>query len=222
MKKQVFITGGSRGIGKSIATHFKYLGHEVVSPTRAELDLGNPDAVKNYLAQNPKLSPDILINNAGENVINPISKIQFSDWERILNTNLSSVFLLIQNFAPKMAKKKWGRIINISSCYSIVSRMGRAAYSSSKAGLNGLTRAAALEFGADNILVNSISPGFVETDMTHQNNSEEQIKILSSQTALKRLAQPNEIAELLYFLASEKNTYITGQNIVIDGGFIIQ
>ncbi len=222
MTREVLITGGSRGIGRATVDKLSKEGFRVIAPSRNELDLASIHSVQAYLDQHPGLSPDILINNAGENIINPISEIKIEDWETMLTVNLSSAFLLLQAFAPKMAKKGWGRIVNISSCYGLVSRSGRAAYSASKAGLMGLTRTAAIEFGPHNVLVNALCPGFVETDMTRKNNTDEQILTLCSQTALKRLASPLEIAEFISFLVSEKNTFITGQSLSIDGGFTIQ
>ena len=121
-----------------------------------------------------------------------------------------------------MAARGWGRIISVSSCYSFLARAGRVAYSASKGALNQVTRTAALEFGGRNVLVNAVAPGFVETEMTRRNNDAGQIAQLASQTALGRLARPEEVAELVAFLASDQNSYITGQLVVIDGGFSCQ
>jgi len=222
MKKTVFITGASRGVGNSIANKFEKEGYQIVAPSRAELDLSSPDSIHSYLSKNSSLAPDILINNAGENKPTPIANVDLELWNRILTTNTTSCFLLIQKFAPLMAEKNWGRIVNLSSCYSILSRIGRAPYSASKAALNALTRTTALEYGARGVLANAVAPGFIGTEMTFQNNTKEQIEALQNQTALKRMATPEEIAEFVFFLASEKNTYITGQTLLIDGGFAIQ
>ncbi len=139
-----------------------------------------------------------------------------------MNVNLTAPFLLTQAVAPGMKARGWGRIVNISSCYSLVSRVGRMAYTASKSGLNGLTQSAAVELAPHNILVNAICPGFVETDMTRQNNNPAQIAALLAQVPMGRLAQPEEIATLVAFLVSERNTYLTGQCIPIDGGFLCQ
>lgn len=215
------MTGASRGIGAAIAARLRAAGIEVAAPSRAQLDLSQEDSVRRFIGARP-LELDILVNCAGENKVNAIRDIVLADWQRILATNLTSALLLTQAAAPRMAARKWGRIVNVSSCYSFLSRAGRAAYGASKAGLNALTRTAALEFGPDNVLVNAVCPGFVETEMTRRNNSDEQIAALAAQTALGRLASPEEIAELVAFLVSEKNTYITGQALVIDGGFTCQ
>lgn len=220
--KTAFITGARRGIGFAIAEKLKEHGFKIIAPTRSEFDLSNTQSVQSYLHANVELSVDVLINNAGENKIAPIQDLGFEDWLRIQNVNMNSVFLLSQFFGQKMCQKRNGHILNISSAYSFLARPGRAAYGASKGALNSFTRTCALEWGPQNVIVNSLSPGFVDTDLTRKNNSPEMIKNLEEQTALKRLAKTDEIAELAYFLISDKNTYITGQNIVIDGGFSIQ
>lgn len=213
------MTGGSRGIGQAVVQRFREEGIHVIAPTRQELDLSSLESVRGYGPKLQELEIDILVNNAAENIINRIPDIALEDWQRILTTNLTSAFLLIQTVAPHMSQRKWGRIVNVSSCYSFLSREGRAAYSASKGGLDSVTRTAALEYGPDHTLVNSVCPGFVLTDLTQRNNTQAEMSALAQQTALKRLAKPSEIAELIYFLCSEQNTYITGQAIVIDGGF---
>ena len=120
-----------------------------------------------------------------------------------------------------MQKNKWGRIVNISSAYSFLAREGRSAYSSSKAGLDALTRSLAVEYSSDNILVNSVAPGFVDTELTRKNNSKSEIEKICSSIPMRRLASSDEIAKIVFFLSSEENTYITGQTIVADGGFSI-
>jgi len=218
--RTALITGASRGLGNAIAERFAAAGMRVVTPSREEMDLASADSIRAWLQRAPEI--DVLVNNAGENKINEIEAIALADWERILTTNLTAAFLLMQHYGPRLAARGWGRIVNISSCYGFLSRAGRGAYSASKGGLNAITRTAALEFGPHNVLVNAIAPGFVETEMTRRNNSPEQIAQLAAQTALGRLAQPAEIAELACFLASEQNSYITGQVVVIDGGFSCQ
>jgi 3-oxoacyl-[acyl-carrier protein] reductase len=222
MQKRVFITGGARGIGRSIVVQYQQAGYEVISPTRTELDLASVTSIKDYLARHNSLNVDVLINNAGENRINALENIEIEQWQRIQMVNLTAPFMLIQHMTPYMLQQGWGRIVNISTIYSLLSRAGRAPYSTSKAGLNALTRTAALEYANGNVLANSICPGFVETDLTHQNNTPAQIEALRAQIPLGRLATTSEIAELTFFLGSERNTYITGQTIIIDGGFTLQ
>lgn len=218
--RTALVTGASRGIGEAVAARLTAAGFQVVAPRREELDLASADSIRAFLANAPDV--DVLVNNAGENKVAPIADLALADWQRILDTNLTAAFLLIQHFAPRMAARGWGRIVNVSSCYSFLSRAGRVAYSASKGALNQVTRTAALEYGPRNVLVNAVAPGFVETEMTRRNNNPEQIAHLASQTALGRLARPDEIAELVAFLASEQNSYITGQLVVIDGGFSCQ
>jgi NAD(P)-dependent dehydrogenase (short-subunit alcohol dehydrogenase family) len=221
VQKTALITGAARGIGAAIASELQGQGWALLTPSRAELDLASPESVEAYLA---KESPavDALVNNAGENPIVELPRITLDTWRRAQQVNLASPLRLIQHCAAAMRQRGGGRIVNISSCYSLVVRSGRATYSASKAGLNSLTRSAALEYGTDNILVNAICPGFVETELTRRNNSPAQISDLVRQVPLGRLAQPNEIAKVVAFLLSDGNTYITGQTIAVDGGFLIQ
>ena len=215
---RVLITGGSRGIGKAIAKCYSKAGHCVLTPPRNELDLNSIESILNY-GKAGNYEVDVLINNAGENIINSISDISINNWQQTLTVNLTAPFLLIQKISPYMVQNKWGRIVNISSIYSIISRKGRAAYSASKAGLNGFTRTAALEYAGEGILVNSVCPGFVDTDLTRQNNTREQLAELTNHVPLRKLGSPDEIANFVYFLGSEQNQFITGQTIPIDGGF---
>src|SRR5258706_4515918 len=158
MAKSVFITGGSRGIGLAIANRFRQAGFEIIAPSRREVDLASLDSIETYLsAKQPKA--DVLVNNAAENLIFTLDKLTLPDWQRMQTINVTAPFLLIKHFAPIMARKGWGRIVNISSIYSLVSRTGRGAYAASKAGLNGLTRTAALEYAETGILVHAVCPG---------------------------------------------------------------
>lgn len=221
MGKRVLVTGGNRGIGLAIARRFRAAGHTVFTPTRQEMDLASSSSITAWLDGNG-VEWDVLVNNAAENRICPLVEIPLADWRKVLEVNLSAPFLLIQRVAPHMRARGWGRIVNVSSCYSLVTRAGRAPYSASKSGLNSLTRSAALENAREGILVNAVLPGFVETDMTHRNNPQEAIAALQAQIPLGRLAVPEEIAELAYWLGSDANTYVTGQTFIIDGGFICQ
>jgi 3-oxoacyl-[acyl-carrier protein] reductase len=151
-----------------------------------------------------------------------ISEITMDAWQKTIDVNLSSNFLLIRDFGSKMMKRGSGRIVVLSSCYSFRARVGRAAYSASKAGLNALVQSAALEFAANDVLVNAVCPGFVLTDLTKKNNDATGIKLLETQIPLGKLADPIEVAKLVLFLGLESNTYITGQTVVIDGGFTCQ
>jgi 3-oxoacyl-[acyl-carrier protein] reductase len=141
-------------------------------------------------------------------------------WTQTYQVNLHAPFRLIQGFAPGMKARGWGRIVNVSSVFSLVTKERRAAYSATKSGLNGLTRTVAVELGPSNILVNAVCPGYVETELTRQNNSPADIQRIAATVPLRRLAQPQEIARLVAFLVGEENAYITGQLVIIDGGFL--
>lgn len=221
LNKRVLITGGGRGIGRAIAEFYSARGYLVMTPSRAELDLSSKASVEDFISKGGS-TVDVLVNNAGENKIGSLDNLDLDDWDRILRTNLTAPMLLIRATARHMISQGWGRVVNISSCYSMVSRAGRGPYTASKSGLNGLTRTAALEYAAHGVLINALCPGFVETDMTRVNNSPEQIATLCELIPLGRLANPDEIARGVYFLGSEENTYMTGQAIVLDGGFLIQ
>ena len=217
-----FVTGGSRGIGKAVVDELLKIGIEVTAPTRAELDLSDLKSVDTFTLANMEFVPDLVVLNAGENSPSVISEITMDAWQKTIDVNLSSNFLLIRNFGSKMMKRGSGRIVVVSSCYSFRARVGRAAYSASKAGLNALVQSAALEFAANDVLVNAVCPGFVLTDLTKKNNDATGIKLLETQIPLGKLADPIEVAKLVLFLGLESNTYITGQTVVIDGGFTCQ
>lgn len=220
--KKVLITGGARGIGKAIAEKYAASGFEVRAPTRAEMDLSDERSVQGFIESHRQLTFDVLVNNAGENIIGGLQELSLADWERMQAINITAPFLLTQFVSGQMKLQNWGRIVNISSAYSTITRAGRGGYSATKAAINSLTRSAALEFAENNILVNAVAPGFLETDLTRKNNSPQQIEHLRSQVPMKRLGEPHEVAELVYFLGSGLNTYITGQVIFIDGGFMAQ
>ena len=164
---------------------------------------------------------DILVNNVGINIIKKQGTITVEDYSKIENINLRMPFFLSAAVASIMAETGGGRIVNIASIWSVVTKENRTLYSTMKSGLHGLTRSMAVEWATRNILINTISPGFVNTDLTKQSLSETEIAALVQKIPLNRLAETYEIAELVVFLTSDSNTYLTGQNIVIDGGFSI-
>lgn len=215
----VFLTGGSRGIGCNIKKLFTELGANVIAPTRSELDLEKRDSIYSYLNRNAELSPDIFIHCAGLNELAGIDEISDEILDRVFQVNLYSGIELASSFADGMADRGWGRIIFISSLYSIVSKEKRIAYSSSKCALNGLIRTMALELAPKNILVNGIAPGYVLTDMTRKNLSDEEIRNIEDAIPTGRFQSENEIASLAAFLCSEWNQSITGQVLVVDGGY---
>ena len=217
--RTVFLTGGARGIGAAIRQELVTAGYAVISPSREELNLASKDSVEAYLKNHSDLAVDVLINNAGMNVPEKISKISWDTWSKTLQTNLTSAVRLIQFLAPGMSSRGYGRILNTSSILGTVTKEGRAAYSMTKAALDALTRSAALEFGAGGVLVNSLAPGYVDTELTRKNNSQAALTSIIRTIPLGRMANPKELARVAGFLVSDQNTYLTGQTIVVDGGF---
>ena len=177
-------------------------------------------AVRDFARSGPAANVDILINNAGENKPLPLDEVEPEALARILAVNVSAPFLLSRYLGVAMAERGWGRIVNISSVYSMVSREKRSMYSTSKSALNGLTRALAVELGPRGVLANAVCPGFVDTELTRQNNTPKEIAALCELVPLGRLAAVREIAEFVYFIGSDLNTYVTGQTLPIDGGFL--
>lgn len=217
--RKALVTGASRGIGAAIAEALAGRGIEVLRPPRQELNLADAGSIQAYLEARPEHGIGILVNNAGINVISPLEGVRRDDWQAMLQVNLSAPMQLIQGLVPAMKAAGWGRVINISSLFSLVTREGRSAYAVTKAGLNSLTRSAALELAPHGILVNAVCPGYIETDMTRLNNPPEVLAEIARAIPMRRLGRPEEIARLVAFLCSDDNTYITGQSLVIDGGF---
>jgi NAD(P)-dependent dehydrogenase (short-subunit alcohol dehydrogenase family) len=212
------VTGASRGIGAAIAEKLASDGCEVITPTRAELDLESDQSIDDYLSTLER-PIDILVNDAGINIISSFNKVHIQDLTDTVQVNLIAPFRLIQFLAPQMIAQQFGRIVNISSVWSMVSKIGRVSYTMSKSALNGMTRSLAVEFAPFNVMINAVAPGYVMTDLTRQNNTEEDLEKIRQFIPLKRLAEPQEIAQVVAFLCAEQNTYLTGQVIVVDGGY---
>lgn len=217
-KKTVFISGATRGIGQAIYQKLKKENYKIIAPTRQELDLSDNASINRYIETHKNLKIDILINNAGINLPTWIDELSDDNIKQHTQINLISPIKLISAFVPNMKKNKWGRIINISSVFGVVARAKQTMYATTKHGINGVTKALALELGPYNILVNSVCPGFTNTDLVKR-NAPEKNALLAKDIPLGRFAEPEEIAELVLFLASDKNTYINGQCVTIDGGF---
>jgi len=218
-KRKAFVTGASRGIGAAITQELGRRGFEVWAPGRGELDLANPDSVSRFVKAHPSAGVDVLVNNAGINVLKALPELDSSTWAQVQQVNVTAPLSLIQWAAPYMRTQKWGRILNISSIFSFVTKEKRCGYSAAKAAMNALTRSAAVELGPDGILVNSLCPGYVDTEMTSKNNSPADLERIKSAIPLRRLAKPEELARIAGFLCSEENGYLTGQAVVADGGF---
>lgn len=218
--RTAFITGGSRGIGKAISQKMEGKGYQVYAPTRQELDLSSPESVKEFLERHKGDSYDIVVNNAGINDVNDIENVTDDEIERMMQVNLVSPLKILRAFVPAMKQKRYGRIVNIGSLWGIVSKRGRVVYSMTKHGIHGITKTLAVELAGYNILVNTVCPGFVLTELTVQNNTPEQIAMIAEKIPLGRLAAPQEIADVVEYLTGERNTYLTGQLIAVDGGYI--
>ena len=236
-KKTAIVTGGTRGIGKSIVSLLLESGCYVIytgtkkQPTSSikdgqyeQLDLSDEKSIDRFVKKTiDKTSRiDILVNNAGINIVEPIDEIQDENWEKVLAVNLTGSMRLIRAVARVMKNGHGGRILNVSSIFGIVSKAKRNSYSASKAGIIGLTRASSLDLAPYNILVNALCPGFTSTELTKSILSSKEINDLSSQIPLGRFADAQEIAKIAVFLCSNLNTYLTGQTIVVDGGITVK
>ncbi len=217
-QRTALVTGAARGIGAAIAEALRAQDVSVLQAGRADLDLSDAASINAWLGRHGG-AVDILVNNAGINVLNDIEAVTPEDWSAMVQVDLTAPLQLIQGIAPGMRRRGWGRIVNVSSIFGVVTRERRGAYSAVKAGLNGLTRTAAVELAPSGVLVNSVCPGYVATDLTRQNNSPADIEKIEATIPLGRLAAPDEIARLVAWLCSEANTYLTGQTILVDGGF---
>jgi len=225
------VTGATRGIGYAIAERLISDGITVTAtgtgvsgrcPTGAsyhQADFMDEKSLETFLDFVKKSKIDILVNNAGINKIGKFEEIEVEDFDRILSVNLRAPFLLCKAVIPYMKARQWGRIVNITSIFGKISKEYRASYSSSKFGLDGMTTALSAEVSEFGILANSVGPGFIDTDLTRSVLGQEQIKMLEQRIPMKRLGQVNEIASLVSWLVSEENTYLTGQNLIVDGGF---
>lgn len=236
--KTALVTGATRGIGKAIAKALAEQGATVVGTATSEpgaesitadlkasggfglvMDVSDPASIESGLKQVAERAgaPAILVNNAGITRDNLLMRLKDEDWTSVIETNLSSVYRTSKAVLRGMAKARWGRIINISSVVASSGNAGQTNYAASKAAVEGFSRSLAREIGSRGITVNSIAPGFIDTDMTRA-LTEKQIESLLVQIPLARFGKPEEIASVAGFLASDAGGYITGETIQVNGG----
>ena len=233
-KRKILITGASRGLGKDIALKSKENGYIVLGTSTSEvgaqelekegihglvLNLNDSKSVKEFSDVLIKDHSDIeiLINNAGIIRDNIVLRMSDEEWMDVLNVNLNGTFKISKTVLKFMLKKRWGRIINITSTSASTGNKGQANYAAAKSGVEAFSRSLAKEVGSRGITVNSVAPGYIETDMTEQINNKVKEEILK-QIPLSRFGKSEEVAQLIEFLITDEASYITGQTIHINGG----
>ena len=232
--KKVFITGASRGIGNAIAKSLLEENYIVIgTATTSEgveqlieegilgykLELGDLERINTSWEKIPNehLDIDILINNAGFTRDNLILRMSEDEWNDVMNVHLNAIFRITKRLLKPMLKKRWGRIINLSSTSAVLGNKGQANYAAAKAGIEAFSRSLASEVGSRGITVNAVAPGFIKTDMTESNSGVVEEELIK-QIPLGRFGESAEIAHLVNFLCSKESSYITGQTIHINGG----
>ncbi|NBS25631.1 MAG: 3-oxoacyl-ACP reductase FabG [Gammaproteobacteria bacterium] len=237
--KIAVVTGASRGIGQAIALELgksatvlgtatseagaekitAYLQENRITGKGYSLDVSSEASIEGFVktVQQEFGAVDILVNNAGITRDNILMRMKSDEWDQVINTNLSSIYRMSKALVRGMTKSRWGRIISISSVVGSSGNIGQSNYAAAKAGLEGFSRALAMEIGTRGITVNSVAPGFIDTDMTRE-LGEEQTQALLSKIPLGRYGQPAEIAAVVGFLASDQAGYITGETIHVNGG----
>jgi NAD(P)-dependent dehydrogenase (short-subunit alcohol dehydrogenase family) len=244
--KVALVTGGSKGLGKAMAKIFAQAGADIIISSRTEGELraaldeilsASGRKGKYIVADMSKRADvkrlaksaleflgrvDILVNNAGTNKPQPIDQIDDATWDEVLEINLSSVMALTRALVPQMKERRWGRIIHISSVMGHLAKEKRNIYCATKAALLGLARASAIDLGPFGITVNCISPGPFLTDLPGKLLSDAEKKVFADHTALGRWGEPDELAGPALLLASDAGSYITGQSMIVDGGFVVR
>jgi NAD(P)-dependent dehydrogenase (short-subunit alcohol dehydrogenase family) len=229
--RRALVTGATRGIGRAIAERLRDNGAAVTATGTSPggeapdgcsyeaVDFADPEATERFAESELLGSLDVLVNNAGINVTAPFGHIDPADFARIQQVNVHAPFLLCRAAVEGMRSRGWGRIVNIGSVFGVVSREERGSYSASKFAIDGITAALAAEVAADGVLVNTVAPGFVDTELTRRVLGDEGIARLVERVPIRRLGQPAEIAALVGWLAGPENTFVSGQRVIADGGF---
>jgi len=233
-KVNAIVTGASRGIGSAIAIKLKERGYNVIGTSTTGkgkcegvdkwliANFNTLAGIKSFIDEiNNILDVGVFINNAAINIIKPQIEVELADIEKITNINLYAPYLISKYIAEKMSKQGGGHIVNIASIWSVISKSNRTLYSTMKSGLAGMTRSMAVEWADKNVIINCVSPGFVNTELTKASLNNNETEKLLNEIPMRRFAEPFEIAKLVSYLSSDENTYLTGQNIIIDGGFTI-
>ena len=225
------VTGGTRGIGRATAECLKLAGLKVlvtgtrpdgVAPEGCEfraVNFEDEQASEAFAKEVGELVPLVLVNNAGLTVPRPFAEIETQEFLRVHRINLVAPMRLCRAVLGGMRRQGWGRIVNVSSIWGVVSRKEKAIYSSTKGGMNMMTAALAAEVADNGILANCVAPGFIKTDLMMNATTEDERRELAESVPLGRLGTPEEIARFIAWLCSDENTYISGQTLVIDGGF---
>ena len=239
--KTILITGATRGIGKQIAHDLEFLGAKLLlTGTKSKeiielnekakleqskrkyfhLDILDKKSLKKFIIEINRINIiHGLINNAGINRLNKIQDSKDNDWDEMIDVNLTAPYKLIKAVAKNMIREKYGRIVNIGSIFGKISKEKRSIYSATKFGIHGLTVGSSNDLAKHNILVNTLSPGFILTELTENNLSAKEINQLKNEIPLKKLGSTKDISKIVIFLMSDLNLYITGQNIIADGGY---
>lgn len=241
--KTALVTGASRGIGEAVARRLAAQGARTIVAARSvealetlageiaeaggeahalALDLSVPGDVPAALAALPEewRDVDVLVNNAGITADNLLARMSLEDWERVLRTNLTGAYAVTKELLRGMMRRRWGRIVSVSSVVGLMGNVGQANYAASKAGLVGFSKSLARELGSRNITVNVVAPGYIETAMT-EDLPEASRKELQASIALRRLGTVEDVAWTVLFLASEEAGYITGHTLNVSGGLYI-
>ena len=216
---RILVLGGKGDIGQAIVRRFERAGDDVTAVGRDEFDLTDVAGIDGWFAEGRQF--DVVVHSAGFNRPKPFLELDSAAIRHSIDSNLTGFLQVLHHVVPGMVERKSGRITVVSSLYGFISRRGRIAYAMSKHALNGAVKTLAIELGPSGILVNSVAPGFVDTRMTRANNDEAAIARMRAGIPLGRLARPEEIADIVYFVSSPENSYLTGQDLVVDGGFSV-